>query len=147
MVERRVNILTDYQDAEYAGRYKALVDKVEAAEQKVVPGSDALAKAVARYAFKLMAIKDEYEVARLYTDGTFRKHLNDTFEGDFKLQFNLAPPLFAQRDPETGSAEEGGLWAMDAERLRPAGEVQGPAWWDVRHLRAHRGAEDGAAPA
>ncbi|WP_281684352.1 indolepyruvate ferredoxin oxidoreductase family protein [Thalassobaculum salexigens] len=116
MVERRFNILTEYQDAAYAGRYKALVDKVEAAEKKAVPGSDAMAKAVARYAYKLMAIKDEYEVARLYTDGTFRKQLHDTFEGDFKLEFNLAPPLFAKRDPETGKLQKSvyGPWMLSA---------------------------------
>jgi indolepyruvate ferredoxin oxidoreductase len=89
---------------------------VEAAEKRAVPGSDAFAKAVARYAFKLMAIKDEYEVARLYTDGTFRKQLHDTFEGDFKLEFNLAPPLFAKRDPETGKLQKSvyGPWMLSA---------------------------------
>ncbi len=119
IVARRVTFLTDYQDAAYAARYQALVDTVAAAEQRTVPGTDALARAVARYAFKLMAIKDEYEVARLYTDGSFQKKLTDAFEGDFKLQFNLAPPLFAPRDPETGKLQKMtfGPWMMSAFRL------------------------------
>ena len=116
MVDTRVTFLTDYQDAGYAARYKELVDRVTAAERRAMPGTDALARAVARYAFKLMAIKDEYEVARLYTDGTFAKKLNEAFEGDFKLQFNLAPPLFAPRDPETGRLKKMtfGPWMMSA---------------------------------
>jgi indolepyruvate ferredoxin oxidoreductase len=133
MVARRVAILTDYQDAAYADRYKALVDRVAAAEAEAMPGTDALARAVARYAFKLMAIKDEYEVARLYTDGTFHKRLNEAFEGDFKLQFNLAPPLFAPRDPETGRLKKMtfGPWAMTAFRVLAGLKGLRGGMWDI----------------
>jgi len=99
LVRRRVALLTDYQSAAYAKRYAAFVDKVRAAESKVSP-SDALTKAVARYLFKLMAYKDEYEVARLYTDGEFEKRLSETFEGAFTVKYNLAPPLLAKRDAQ-----------------------------------------------
>jgi indolepyruvate ferredoxin oxidoreductase len=99
IVRRRVALLTDYQDAAYAKRYEAFVEKVRAAEAKVSAG-EALTKAVARYLFKLMAYKDEYEVARLYTNGEFEKRLNETFEGAFTIKYNLAPPLFAKRDAQ-----------------------------------------------
>ncbi len=103
IVARREAFLTDYQDAAYAARYRALVDKVKAAEARVMPGSTALAEAVARYGFKLMAYKDEYEVARLYSDGAFRRQVDATFEGE-NLRFNvhLAPPFLARKDPNTG---------------------------------------------
>jgi indolepyruvate ferredoxin oxidoreductase len=94
-----VALLTDYQDAAYARRYEAFVEKVRAAEAKVSAG-EALSKAVARYLFKSMAYKDEYEVARLYTNGEFEKRLNETFEGAFTVKYNLAPPLFAKRDAQ-----------------------------------------------
>jgi indolepyruvate ferredoxin oxidoreductase len=78
-----------------------------------------LAEAVARNTFKLLAYKDEYEVARLYTDGSFAKKLSKQFEGDFTLKFHLAPPLMAPRDPETGRLikREFGPWMMPAFRL------------------------------
>jgi indolepyruvate ferredoxin oxidoreductase len=99
LVARRVAFLTVYQNAAYAKRYEALVDKVRRAEANVTAG-DALTRAVAKYFFKLMAYKDEYEVARLYTDGTFQKTIENAFEGDFTLKYNLAPPLFAKRDAQ-----------------------------------------------
>ncbi|EDP66736.1 indolepyruvate ferredoxin oxidoreductase [alpha proteobacterium BAL199] len=119
IVKVRVAELTAYQDAAYAERYKALVDKVAAAERKAVPGKDDLARAVARYAFKLMAIKDEYEVARLYADGGFERKLRQQFEGDFKLRFHLAPPSFAPRDPQAGHLKKltFGAWIMPAFRV------------------------------
>ncbi|MEQ9335178.1 indolepyruvate ferredoxin oxidoreductase family protein [Thalassobaculum sp.] len=119
IVRIRVEGLTAYQDAAYAGRYKALVDRVAAAERKAVPGRDDLARTVARYAYKLMAIKDEYEVARLYTDGSFQRKLREQFEGDFSLRFHLAPPSFAPRDPATGHLKKltFGPWVMPAFRM------------------------------
>ena len=108
IVARRVDFLTGYQNAAYAARYRELVEKVRAKEASVLPGQSALAEAVARYLFKLMAYKDEYEVARLYSDGAFRKQLAATFEQDsasgqpLRLEFHLAPPLLARRDPNTG---------------------------------------------
>jgi indolepyruvate ferredoxin oxidoreductase len=103
MVERRVKFLTDYQNAAYAARYRDWVEKVKAVESARTPGKCGLADAVARYLFKLMAYKDEYEVARLYTDGSFLKQVENTFAGDnLRLEFHLAPPLLARRDPATG---------------------------------------------
>ena len=75
VIERRVAFLSDYQNARYARRYGSLVERVRAAEEKAVPGSTALTDAVARSLFKLMAYKDEYEVARLYTNGHFEKQV------------------------------------------------------------------------
>src|SRR5580698_8391597 len=98
-VERRVKFLTDYQNATYAARYQAAVEKVKAAETARASGKYGLADAVARYLFKLMAYKDEYEVARLYTDGAFRKQVENEFDGDsLRFEFHLAPPLFARID-------------------------------------------------
>jgi len=100
-IERRVEFLTGYQDAAYARRYISLVEKVRDAEAKI-RGHGGLSEAVARYYFKLLAYKDEYEVARLYTDGSFKKKVASMFEGDYKLRFHLAPPLLAKRHSETG---------------------------------------------
>jgi indolepyruvate ferredoxin oxidoreductase len=117
-IARRVAFLTDYQNATYAQKYKTLVDKVRNAEQAQVPGSSALTEAVARYAFKLMAYKDEYEVARLYTSGDFEKRVRETFDGDYKIHFHLAPPLLAHRDAEGKLRKsEYGPWVFGAFRL------------------------------
>ncbi|MBV8651928.1 MAG: indolepyruvate ferredoxin oxidoreductase family protein, partial [Alphaproteobacteria bacterium] len=102
VVARRVAFLTRYQNAGYAARYEKLVRRVEAAERGTAGGSKKLAEAVARSLFKLMAYKDEYEVARLYTDGTFLKRIRAQFDGDYALNFHLAPPLTAERDARTG---------------------------------------------
>ena len=99
-IARRVAFLGEYQNAAYAAKYRALIDKVRAAEASALPGSSALGEAVARYAFKLMSFKDEYEVARLYTSGEFEQRLKQVFDGDYRVHFNLAPPLFAKRDAE-----------------------------------------------
>lgn len=114
LVERRVRFLTDYQDAAYAARYRALVDRVRTAEWDKA-GSTALTETVARYYFKLMAYKDEYEVARLYTSGEFQRRLQQQFEGDFEVRFHLAPPLFAKKD-EQGRLikQEYGPWMLKA---------------------------------
>ena len=97
VVARRVDFLTGYQDAAYAATYKAFVDKVRAAESKLGQ-SKALSEAVARYLFKLMAYKDEYEVARLHTDPAFVAKIESMFEGDYKLVHHLAPPIVAKRN-------------------------------------------------
>jgi len=117
-IARRVDFLAAYQNAAYAGRYRTLVDRVRKAEAERAPGQSGLADAVAFNLFKLMAYKDEYEVARLYTDGTFAKRIAEQFEGDFKLRFHLAPPLLAPRDPETGHLQKRryGAWMMPAFR-------------------------------
>jgi len=95
----RKAFLTQYQNEAYAKQYTDLVDKVTHAEHEAT-GTNRLAIAVARYYFKLMAYKDEYEVARLYSDGEFVKKVSAQFEGDWKLHFHLAPPLFARRDKQ-----------------------------------------------
>ncbi|MBN6150679.1 indolepyruvate ferredoxin oxidoreductase family protein [Xanthomonas sp. AmX2] len=100
LVDRRRAFLTDYQDAAYAARYTALVQRVRAAESRVAPGASALAEAVARYHFKLMAYKDEYEVARLYTSGDFQRQVQQQFDGAYTLRFHLAPPLLARKDAQ-----------------------------------------------
>lgn len=103
VVQRCATALTAWQNAAYARQYTTLVDAVWSAEQAVRPQTKPrLAIKVAKSLYKLMAYKDEYEVARLYTDGDFRKQLSAQFEGDFTLQFHMAPPLFARRDPRTG---------------------------------------------
>ncbi|MDQ1064397.1 indolepyruvate ferredoxin oxidoreductase family protein [Stenotrophomonas sp. SORGH_AS_0282] len=114
LVERRVRFLTEYQDAAYAARYRTLVDRVRTAEWDKA-GSTALTETVARYYFKLMAYKDEYEVARLYTSGEFQRRLQQQFEGDFQVHFHLAPPLFAKKD-EQGRLikQEYGPWMLKA---------------------------------
>jgi len=119
-VERRVKFLAGYQDAAYGARYRVWVDKVKAAEAARAGGKSGLADAVARYLFKLMAYKDEYEVARLYTDGSFRNQIQSTFGGDkLRLEFHLAPPLIARRDPTTGLPRKMsfGPWLFPALRL------------------------------
>ncbi|MBV9522730.1 MAG: 2-oxoacid:acceptor oxidoreductase family protein, partial [Alphaproteobacteria bacterium] len=119
IVERRSQFLTAYQDAAYAARYAALVHRVERAERAAAKGETRLAETVAHTLFKLMAYKDEYEVARLYTDGAFLKALNAQFAGDFKLQFHLAPPLLAARDATTGHLKKRayGPWMLKAFAL------------------------------
>ncbi len=119
MVERRKVFLTDYQNAAYAQRYLALVSKVQKLEAEKFPARKALSAAVARYAFKLMAYKDEYEVARLYSQTDFVKRVADQFEGDYKLTFHLAPPIMNKPDPVTGEPKKSlfGPWMMTAFKL------------------------------
>ncbi|UPJ63693.1 indolepyruvate ferredoxin oxidoreductase family protein [Bradyrhizobium sp. 191] len=112
----RAKILTDYQDEAYAKRYLEDVACVRAAETASAPGSQELTEAFAKGLFKLMAYKDEYEVARLYSDGEFSKALKEQFEGNSGLKVLLAPPLLAQRDPLTGRLQkrEFGPWIFKA---------------------------------
>jgi indolepyruvate ferredoxin oxidoreductase len=119
IVAGRVKHLTGYQNARLAERYRALVERVRTVEQRTVPGQTELTEAVARYYAKLLAYKDEYEVARLFTEAAFSAQLNAQFEGDFRLKFHLAPPLLAERDPKTGHLrkQEFGPWMLPAFRL------------------------------
>jgi indolepyruvate ferredoxin oxidoreductase len=119
VIARRAADLAAYQDGAYAARYRALVERVRAAEAERTPGFAGLAEAVARGYHKLLAYKDEYEVARLYTDGCFKAQLAGQFEGSYRLQFSLAPPLFAGRDPATGQLRKRvyGPWMMPVFRL------------------------------
>jgi len=102
VISRREAYLTAYQDAAYAKRYRVLVDHVRRAEGRVLPGHQRLTEAVARNYAKILAYKDEYEVARLHSDDAFKRVLDAEFDGDYRLKFHLAPPLLAKRDPHTG---------------------------------------------
>jgi indolepyruvate ferredoxin oxidoreductase len=118
LISRRAEFLTAYQDAAWAARYSKLVERVREAEARKT-GATALTEAVARHFFKLMAYKDEYEVARLYSDPAFMNKISGMFEGDTKLRFHLAPPVFNRPDPRTGAAtkSEFGGWMMAAFRV------------------------------
>jgi indolepyruvate ferredoxin oxidoreductase len=116
LVAKRVQFLTDYQDATYAAQYRAYVDKVRTAEAPLA--STKLTEAVARYLFKLMAYKDEYEVARLHTDTGFAEKVAAQFEGDYTLHYHLAPPMLAKRN-ERGELvkQRFGPWMHTAFRM------------------------------
>jgi indolepyruvate ferredoxin oxidoreductase len=116
IIARRAEFLTQYQNAAYARRYSDFVAKARKAEG-AVRGRTGLAEAIARNLFKLMAYKDEYEVARLYTDGNFAKQVAATFEpGSLRYEFHLAPPLLARKDKVTGEPRKTsfGPWIMTA---------------------------------
>jgi indolepyruvate ferredoxin oxidoreductase len=116
MVAMRVDFLTGYQDAAYAATYKTFVDKVRAAEAPL--GTSKLTEAVARYLFKLMAYKDEYEVARLHTDTAFLDKVASQFEGDYKLHYHLAPPLTASKNAKGELVKQPfGPWMLTAFKL------------------------------
>lgn len=115
IIERRVVLLTAYQDARYAQQYRSFVEQVRVSESAVGGPTLRLTEAVARYFYKLMAYKDEYEVARLYTDGAFKAKIGAMFEGDFQLKFHLAPPLLAKTDAQGHLVkQEFGPWMMGA---------------------------------
>ena len=125
-VAKRVEFLTGYQNAAYAASYASFVDMVRKAESAIAPAPDASAKrealpltqAVARYLFKVMAYKDEYEVARLHTDTAFLAKVNAQFEGDFKLNYHLAPPLLAKTNAAGELQKRSyGPWMQSAFRL------------------------------
>ena len=112
-VGKRVEFLTGYQDGAYAAQYRAFVDKVRQAESPL--GSTKLTEAVARYLFKLMAYKDEYEVARLHTDPAFMQKIAGMFEGDIKLTHHLAPPLLAKTNDKGELVKNAyGAWMRSA---------------------------------
>jgi indolepyruvate ferredoxin oxidoreductase len=119
IVKRRVAFLTAYQNARYAERYRDRVERVAAIERRLMGGRTEVATEVAHALFKLMAAKDEFEVARLYTDGSFTRQLKAQFDSWDWLQFHLAPPLFAKRDKRTGHLKKRhfGPWMMSAFRM------------------------------
>jgi indolepyruvate ferredoxin oxidoreductase len=116
LVEHRTAFLTAYQNADYARQYRDFVEKVKAAEQQTTEQpSLKLTEAVAKYLFKLMAYKDEYEVARLHSETAFKAKIDGMFEGDYKVKFHLAPPLLAKRDANGHLIkQEFGPWMMKA---------------------------------
>ncbi|MGQ0710930.1 MAG: indolepyruvate ferredoxin oxidoreductase family protein [Rhodoferax sp.] len=128
VLTERVRFLTDYQDAAYAQSYASLVQRVREAEAPLARSS--LALAVAHNLFKLMACKDEYEVARLHTQGALQKQLDDSFEGDYKVFFHFAPPLWARRDAQGLPVKRRyGAWVLPALRALAALKgLRGTAW-------------------
>ncbi|MEX2129818.1 MAG: indolepyruvate ferredoxin oxidoreductase family protein [Xanthobacteraceae bacterium] len=114
IIERRVAFLTAYQNASYAARYREMVERVHVVEEARVADGHDLTEAAVRNLFKLMAYKDEYEVARLYADGSFAKQVAAAFDGEARLEFHLAPPLLARADPATGRPKKisFGPWMM-----------------------------------
>ena len=115
VVERRVAFLTAYQNKNYAEWYRDWVDRARDAEGRLAAGKTGLTDAVARYLFKLMAYKDEYEVARLYSDGHFRKQVEAELGGDnLRFEFHLAPPILTRPDGRTGAPRKMafGPWMM-----------------------------------
>ena len=102
LIARRVDHLTGYGDAAYAERFRARIERVRAAERRVVPHSEELTEAAARSLAKLMSYKDEYEVARLFSDGSFMATLKEQFEDWERLEIHLAPPLLARRKHRFG---------------------------------------------
>ncbi len=115
IVADRVQRLTEYQNADYAQLYRHRVEQLSGCDASEAD-ENRLSIVVATNLYKLMAYKDEYEVARLYTDAGFLNKLQAQFEGDYELRFNLAPPMFSKRDPNTGHLlkREFGPWMMKA---------------------------------
>jgi len=128
LIARRRDILIDYQDQAYAERYLRLLERVRQRESELQPGAAAselpLTRAAAQAYFKLLAYKDEYEVARLYSNGDFLKSVARQFEGDYRLRLHLAPPLLARRDPVSGKPlkREFGGWMLGLMRLLARGK-------------------------
>ncbi|MEX0694810.1 MAG: indolepyruvate ferredoxin oxidoreductase family protein [Rhodospirillales bacterium] len=118
-IKRRIDDLSAYQNPAYADRYLGWVDKIRTAEASLMPGTTALSEAVARGLFKLMAYKDEYEVARLYTDGRFERAVRETFADGGRIKFHLAPPLIAEHDLTSGHLKKKayGAWMLSAFRI------------------------------
>jgi indolepyruvate ferredoxin oxidoreductase len=133
IVASRADQLTGYQDAALAERYRARVGSIADAERMKAAGRSGLAEAVARGYHKLLAYKDEYEVARLFTDPAFEKVLSDQFEARGKLEFHLAPPLIARRDKTTGEPRKMrfGRWMLPAFRLLAKGRRLRGTRWDL----------------
>lgn len=119
LIERRAGELVHYQNAAYAARYRDLVERVRQVDASFAVEEYALTRAVANGLYKLMAYKDEYEVARLHSDGGLMAALRETFEGDFRLEFHLAPPALGGRNPVSGRYPKRvfGAWMMPLFRL------------------------------
>ncbi len=141
IVERRAGFLVGYQGERLARRYRALVGRVAQRERASAPGREGLAVAVARYYFKLLAYKDEYEVARLWTNGGFTRQLEAEFEGGYRLELHLAPPWSLNpRDPRTGRHRKWtfGPWIFPVLRLLARGRTLRGTPFDPCGWTAHR---------
>jgi indolepyruvate ferredoxin oxidoreductase len=132
LIAKRVEFLTGYQNAAYAATYAAFVQKVRAVDTAHGEKGLALTEAVARYLFKLMAYKDEYEVARLHTDSAFHAKVSSLFEGDYKLNYHLAPPLLAKRNHKGELQKQSfGPAMLTAFKLLAPLKVLRGTWFDV----------------
>lgn len=141
LIARRVEFLTQYQDAAYAERYAARMRRLQQAEAVREGGGTAVTEAAARALFKLMAYKDEYEVARLYAETDFARRVAEQFEGPYELRFHLAPPLLAERDPATGHLKKKiyGPWMLGAFRaLARLRRLRGTAFDPFGHTAERR---------
>jgi indolepyruvate ferredoxin oxidoreductase len=140
LIDARAKVLVEYQDAALAERYRAFVTRVAAAEKTKAPGRSGLAEAVAKAYFKLLAYKDEYEVARLYASPAFGKALSEQFEKHGKLEFHLAPPLLSFRRTEAGEPKKIklGPWMLSVFRLLAKGKSLRGTAWDVFGYTAER---------
>ncbi|HKR88013.1 MAG TPA: indolepyruvate ferredoxin oxidoreductase family protein [Phenylobacterium sp.] len=140
VVGRRVAFLEDYQNSAYGEAYRQFVEQVHAAEQRIGATDFALTEAVARSLFKLMAYKDEYEVARLYRSQEFREALKAQFEGDYKISFHLAPPILAKHDRFTGKPVKRtfGGWMQGAFALLAPLKVLRGTPFDIFGMTAER---------
>ena len=126
LIESRVKHLTAYQNKAWAKRYLDFVNRVRTAEMKAVPGNELITTAaVARYLSKLMSYKDEYEVARLYTNGDFIRRLHQQFDGDFKLHFHMAPPLISRPRKPGGEPRKIEIGSWMFKMLKLTAKVRG----------------------
>jgi len=118
IIADRCERLVAYQNRRYARSYRRLVEQAAERERALGFDDERLASAVARYAFKVMAYKDEYEVARLWTQSGFQEQLEREFEGDYEVRLSLAPQLLFPRDPATGRVRKVsvGSWIFTAFR-------------------------------
>ena len=114
-IERRVAFLTDYQNAAYGARYRAKMYEIMALEKKITGNVSSLSEVTAKNLFHLMAIKDEYEVARLYSSPSFKAQLSENFSQYQNVKIHLAPPLIAKLDPNTGEPRKiaFGSWILN----------------------------------
>jgi indolepyruvate ferredoxin oxidoreductase len=145
LIERKVMFLSEYQNAAYGKRYRALVNRVRDWERSVTPRQDAVTRSVADGYFKVLAYKDEYEVARLHSSPEFVESIKQQFEGDFHLAFNLAPPGLTRRDELTGEPrkQEFGAWILPVFRTLAKLKVLRGTPLDVFGYTAERRMERG----
>jgi indolepyruvate ferredoxin oxidoreductase len=141
IIDRRATYLADYQSHRYARRYRRFVERVRRADAPL--GKVSLAEAVARNYFKLLAYKDEYEVARLLSDPAFRDRIAQRFEGDYQINFHLAPPLVAKRDPVSGEPIKRAYGPQMVKRMRWLAKLKflRGTFLDVFAYNAERGTE------
>ncbi|MGI9341211.1 MAG: indolepyruvate ferredoxin oxidoreductase family protein [Gammaproteobacteria bacterium] len=133
MVERRVEFLIGYQDAKYAARYRSAIDAARKATVSVGDCGEQFVEVVARIYFRLLAYKDEYEVARLFAETEFLAEVRDSIEGDFDVRFHLSPPLIARKDKHTGRPAKYafGAWMLPVFRVLARLRALRGSWFDL----------------